>query len=346
MTADPPLARFAIPGDLQSPTGGYAYDRRILEGAAAVGVDLRHVPLPAGFPWPSAEELRVAEATLSEGAGPLLIDGLACGALPAEMLARLPGPVIALCHHPIGLETGLDPCRAAEALRREAAALAEVAHVVVTSAPTAATLERDLGVQASRISVAPPGLSPAPEARRGNRPPLILSVGSLTPRKGHDLLIAALALIADLDWQAEIIGPARDAGWAEGIYAQAADLGDRVSFRGTADDTEVAAAYLRADLFCLPSRYEGYGMVFAEAMMRGLPVVALKTEAAEALVPATAGMLIEGEDAAALGTALRTLLSDPDAATGAARAARAHALTLPSWEETTMRIADVLRRLA
>ena len=103
----PLRATLAVPGDLATPTGGYAYARRLLEAAPAAGLALAHLPLPAGFPEPSAEETRAALAALAATEGPLLVDGLAHGALPAAGLAPFARRLAVLHHHPLGLEPDL-----------------------------------------------------------------------------------------------------------------------------------------------------------------------------------------------------------------------------------------------
>src|SRR5215467_14832174 len=83
-------ALFAIPGDLDLPTGGYTYDRRVLELLSKFGVAAKHLPLPASFPDPTAADLCQTARAL---AGPashavLLVDGLAYGAMPTAVIER------------------------------------------------------------------------------------------------------------------------------------------------------------------------------------------------------------------------------------------------------------------
>ncbi|QPH52781.1 glycosyltransferase family 4 protein [Pontivivens ytuae] len=331
------LGDFAIPGDLEMRTGGYAYDRHVL--AALPG--LRHVALPGSFPAPTDADLEETRALLS-GHGPVMIDGLALGATPVALLEGLERPIVALCHHPLALETGLDAVQA-EALRAsETAALGVVEAVICTSTTTARILATEYGVDDARITVAEPGLAQMDAAARQGEPPVILTVGSFTPRKGHDVLIEALLRLEDLPWQARWIGARPDEEWAARIEARVAEVGltDRIAIEGAA--TDMAAVYAGADLFCLPSHYEGYGMVFAEAMMAGLPIIACAGGAVPDVVPATAGRLTEPGDARALADSLRMVLDDGRVAERMATAGRAHALSLPTWAETAARIADVL----
>src|SRR3990170_6159056 len=132
-------ALFAIPGDLRTPTGGYAFDRRVMELLPDFGVPVRHIQLPASFPNPAPEDLAETRNLLtapSDGAT-LVIDGLAFGAFTPDLLDALEGRVIALVHHPLFLETGLPHARKIELKASEERALARADHVVVTSRATA-----------------------------------------------------------------------------------------------------------------------------------------------------------------------------------------------------------------
>lgn len=344
-------AAFAVPGEPSTPTGGYVYDARVLAAADGALAALR---LPGGFPFPTAVELARTETALTGAAGPLLIDGLAFGALPVALIEAISAPIVALCHHPLGLEPGLAPAVAERLIQSERDALARAAHVVVTSAATKRTLTTDFAVPAERVTVAEPGLDRAEpcaafqsgaEAANG-RVPTILTVASLTPRKGHDVLIEALGRLGDRDWRARFVGPTdRDKAHGARIAARIdeAELGDRIEIVGPADARALEAEYRGADVFALPSRYEGYGMVFAEAMMRALPVVACRAGAVPDVVPQDAGTLVPVDDAAALAEALLTLLADPRRRLEMGARGRGHALTLPGWDATWAKIERVLR---
>lgn len=337
---------FLIPGDLAAPTGGYGYDRRLMRELGALGWEVAHLALPDGFPAPDPAARAAAAAALAaapDGAR-LLIDGLAFGALPEEMAreaARL--RLVALVHHPLGDETGLDAETRARLMASERRALESAAAVVVTSAATGRRLAEGFGVAAERITVAPPGTEPAARAPGGNTPPRILAVGSLIPRKRHDVLIDALAHLADLDWEARIVGSdALDPDCAAGLRARVAGLGleRRVAIVGALTDTR--AEMTRADIFALASEYEGYGMAFAEAMSQGLPVVACRAGAIADLVPEAAGALAAPGDAVAFAAALRPLIADPALRAARAEAAWAAGRALPGWAETAARVAAAL----
>ena len=137
----------------------------------------------------------------------MLVDGLAYGALPE--LAEVEGRrlrLVALVHHPLALETGLAPERAAALRDAEVRALAQARLILVTSRFTA-TLLIGWGVPPGRLRVVEPGTDPAPIAQGSGSGTLhLLCVASLTPRKGHDLLLQALAGLRDRPWHLDCVG--------------------------------------------------------------------------------------------------------------------------------------------
>ncbi len=338
---------FVIPGDLEARTGGYGYDRRLIAEWRAAGGSIETVLLPGDFPFPSDASLAAAEAAFAAvpDGGALLIDGLAYAAIPDVLerhRARI--AVTALCHHPLGLEHGLSPDAAAALIRSETAALAAARAVVVTSPATARTLVADFGVPEGRITVAVPGTDPAPLAPGGNQPPVLLTIASLIPRKGHDVLVDALDRIRDRPWTARFVGGhGLDPHHAQAILARidALGLSDRIVCPGSVSDAE--PEYAAADLFVLPSRYEGYGMAFAEAMVHGLPVIAARAGAVPDVVPPEAGILVEPDDVAGLAAALARLLDDPAERARYRDGARAAAARLPTWADTAATVAAAVR---
>jgi glycosyltransferase involved in cell wall biosynthesis len=340
---------FAIPGDITAKTGGYIYDWHILQSLPEFGWRVQHLELPGDYPNPSEASLRETERLLS--ATPenalLVIDGLAFGAMPNDLVARIKRRIVGLVHHPLSLEAGISEDRAAYFRKSEREALAHTAHVLVTSPSTGELLTRDFGVAAERITVAEPGTEPAARARPAEGPPRLLSVGSLTEHKGFGVLVRALAEIADLSWDSIIVGSLeRDTGMVKFVRETALENGleKRILLRGALDQSELDNEYATATLFVLPSYFEGYGMAFAEAMTRGLPVVACAAGAVPKTVPPECGILVPPGDVTALAAALRRLLTDKQELKTRSDAAWAYAQLLPRWRDTAQRFAAGLDR--
>jgi glycosyltransferase involved in cell wall biosynthesis len=349
-----------VPGRLDTRTGGYGYDRRMAAGLRARGWAVAVRELDDSFPCPTSaarEEAARVLAAIPDGTT-VLVDGLALGALPAEMEHEAPRlRIVALVHHPLAAETGLDPSLAARLHQSERRALAAVRFVVVTSRATARALGA-YGVGPERIAVVEPGTDPAPLAHGSNqlsdisRQPCeiaLLCVATLTPRKGHELLFRALASIPHRPWRLICAGSAkRDPETAARLRAQvrADGLDDRVSFAGDLDAATLAAHYDRADLFVLPTLHEGYGMAVAEALARGLPVISTATGAIPELVTEDAGLVLPPGDPDALTAALARVLGDQDLRARLAEGARRVRDRLPRWDDACAKMVDVLESVA
>jgi glycosyltransferase involved in cell wall biosynthesis len=368
-----------VPGDLETRSGGYGYDRRIIAGLRDRGWSVTVRQLAASFPCPTSAARDDAARALAEipDQAIVLVDGLAFGALPDEVereAARL--RFVALVHHPLAAETGLDPALASTLENSERRALAAATLVVVTSRSTAAALA-SYGVGPERTVVVEPGTDPVPLARGSGKPQpspesypptaishqpfrvQLLCVATLTPRKGHALLFRALASIPYRNWRLTCAGSVdRDPATVQRLRAQLrlAGLYDRVAIAGDMDADALAIHYDRADLFVLPTLYEGYGMAVAEALARGLPVISTATGAIEALVSDTdhdgggehspAGIVLPPGDYDALTNALLRVLGDDRLLAKLAEGARRVRDRLPRWEDAVTKMADVLDRAA
>jgi glycosyltransferase involved in cell wall biosynthesis len=343
---------FCIPGDLSLPTGGYAYDRELLRRLPDHGVAARHVALPGRFPAPAEEDLAQTRDLLAAQPAHslLLIDGLAYGAFPAELAARFGARTIALVHHPLALETGIGPERAAFLRGNERLALGAARHVVVSSAATAQILAAEFDVPAKKIAIAEPGVTPAARATgSGGEQAHLIAVGSVVPRKGYDVLVAALAGIAGLRWRMTIAGALdRAPETAAALRAQISKLGleGRVRLAGAISDADIAALYAQADLFVMASHYEGYGMVLTEALARGLPIVTTTGGALADTAPEAACLKVPPGDVAALAGAIAAMIADDKLRRQKADAAWALAAGLPRWEGTAGAVAQALKRVA
>jgi glycosyltransferase involved in cell wall biosynthesis len=145
-------------------------------------------------------------------------------------------------------------------------------------------------------------------------PPAILTVAHMYPRKNLGLLLKAFARLRDagVAFQGWIVGngPSRQA-WER--LSDSLTLQDCVTFLGTLSRRQLVDRYRRAAIFCLPSRQEGFGIVFLEAMACGKPIVAVRATAVpETVIDGECGLLLDPDDPESLARALTALLRDPD----------------------------------
>ena len=367
-TADP--WHLVIPGSIHQRTGGYLYDAHMMRELREQGREIQLHQLPGRFPAGDP----VARAALSSVLGTLprgsrvLVDGLALGGLPRE--AALHGErvrMVALVHHPLADESGLPGHLRVRLHATEREALRCCRGVVVTS-PFTGERVRTLGVPPERIQVAPPGTAPAPPAPAPSQapafggeehaPPHLLCVGSLAPRKGQDVLVEAMAALRDYDWILTMAGSlSRNPSFARMLAERIREigLGKRIRMAGEVDDAVLEDLYRQSSLLVVPSRYEGYGMVVSEALVRGIPVVATDGGALTHTVPSGAGVLVPAGDPQALGSALRGLLesrrSRRDEAGSApwrriVSEARRQGRQLPDWPQAAVTLAGAMESLA
>jgi glycosyltransferase involved in cell wall biosynthesis len=334
---------FVVPDGIDDParpSGGNSYDRHVSRGLASIGWSV-HEHAVAGF-WsqPDAASFAALDGVvrrIPDGAV-VLLDGLIASTAPEVLVPHAQRlRLIALVHMPLGDE-------------QERAVLAAAAAVVTTSSWGRRHLLEVYRLPAGRVHVAEPGVDPAGPATGTDAGEALLCVAAVTPGKGHDVLLGALATMTDLSWHCECVGRLdRDPAFVEELRHRLheAGLGDRVSLPGPRTGAELDQSYAAADLLVLASRAETYGMVVTEALARGIPVVATDvggvTEAlghrADGVRP---GLLVPPDDAAALAAALRAWLGDAELRARLRGAARERRQSLPEWSTTTSKIASVL----
>ena len=333
------------------PSGGNVYDRRVCHGLAVDGWSVHEHAVPGGWPRPDP----AARATLARVLAGVpddalvLLDGLVASAVPEVLGAearRL--RLVVLVHLPLGVDAsgGLDPDTPA----RERAALAAAAAVVATSGWTRRWLLERYALPSDRVHVVEPGADIAEVAPGTTRGGELLCVGAVTPVKGHDVLVAALAAVRDRPWHCVCVGSLDlDPGFVDGLRDRAAeaDIVDRVHFVGPLTGSDLDRAYADADLLVLASRAETYGMVVTEALAHGLPVVAtdvggVRDAMGRAPDGSRPGVLVQPRDPLAFAAALRCWLDNPDRREFLRGAAQARRPTLSGWSETSMRLSRVL----
>jgi glycosyltransferase involved in cell wall biosynthesis len=339
--------------DPGQPTGGNVYDRRVCAGLAEAGWEVRVATVAAAWPGPgpgARAGLARIVSVIPDGET-VLIDGLIASTAAGQLLPHTGRLRMAVLLH-MPLATAVDTDHEASAERSERAVLRAAAGVVVTSEWTRRQVLTRYGIAACRVHVARPGVDRIAAQARPVRGHLIC-VGVLGRHKGQDLLVEALAGLADRDWHCVLAGsPDRDPDFAGQLRTRITRLryDHRVRLAGVLTGPALSHAYTTADLLVAPSRSETYGMTVTEALAHGLPVIAADVGglpealgfAADGTRP---GQLIPPGDPAALAAALAGWLDDERHRERLRAAARGRRSTLRGWEHTTQEIANALTAL-
>ncbi|MFC0383988.1 glycosyltransferase family 4 protein [Muricoccus vinaceus] len=329
---------FAVPAPLSAISGGYSYDRRILAGLRDLGHAVRVEEMPGRHPLPDTDAEAAAGAVLGRLAAEeaLVVDGLGLPAFAPFLDQPWTARAVGLIHHPTALEHGF-PEAGREALRqRERALFPRLARLVTTSRLTASRLPADFGAEPARLGTVEPGTESAPRAVGSGGPGCsILSVATIVPRKGYDVLLRALGRLTDLEWTLTIVGSERDAAHARALGDLAAELGiaSRITFAGELQGEALEALYARSDLFASASWWEGYGMAVAEALARGLPLAVTEGGALADLAPRDAAVICAPGDHNSLSRAMRRPIYDRGLRQAMSDAAWRAGQQLPRWAD-------------
>jgi glycosyltransferase involved in cell wall biosynthesis len=339
--------------DPAKPSGGNVYDRHVCTGLAALGWVVHEHAVPGFWARPDARSFAALAGVVQripDGAA-VLLDGLVASAAPEVLVPHAQRlQLVVLVHMPLGHRPPDD--EADEVRTQERAILSAAAAVVATSAWCRRRLAELYQLSADRMHIAEPGVDAAELAAGTAGGGALLCVAAVTLDKGHDVLLDALATISDLAWHCVCVGSLdRDPAFVESLRRRSLDggLSNRVAFPGPRTGVDLERTYAAADLVVLASRAETYGMVVAEALAHGLPVVATEVGGlTEALGQVSGGirpgLLVSPDDARGLGAALRAWLADAELRMRLRRAARERRESLRGWSTTTSVIADVLAR--
>jgi len=346
-------------GDLDTRTGGFRYDRRLVAGLRERGDEVHVVELPwRSYPRGLLDNAdpRVAERIARAGALDVLLqDELAHPSLVGtnrRLRRRLDCPIVGVVHHLRADETTGPERHAVAATERRY--LETLDAVVANSEPTLDSVRELAPVEG--IVAPPAGDRFDPDLRPGfvrerarEEPPRALALGSVVPRKATTALVEALAA-ATAPWRLTVVG---DTSAAPGYVrhcrrlADRRGVADRVTFTGAVEDDTLAECLRDSHVLALPSRHEGFGIAYLEGMAFGLPAVASLAGGGRSVVThGETGFLVPPAGAGAVAAALDRLAGDREALATMGVAARRRFEAHPGWAETAGRVRSFLAEVA
>jgi glycosyltransferase involved in cell wall biosynthesis len=334
---------FVTVGDTGRKTGGYLYNARLISGLRERGFEVEEISACGASPEEQqAAAPRLGSAFNVSGYDAIVVDALARIAVyPHLDLWRSSRPVVALVHEL--------PSVAGNEANRERVVEEPLlrANRLVAVSDHGRNVLRNRGVEPGRIHIVQPGFDGVPKGEishlRGDLV-RVLCVAQWVSRKGILTLVEAWTLHGRPGAVLELVGET-DADLPYETRVRAAiEAAPRNSIvvSGGVDDVALGKAYAWADVFVLPSRYEGYGIVYAEALASGLPIIACNVGPIPEVVGREAAILIRPDDKAALSAALDLLLEDAALRARMSDAAVRRASSLPRWEDTVAGFEAVL----
>ena len=347
-----PVVHFVVPegiDDQQRPSGGNVYDRRVAEELPRCGWTVLDHSVSGSWPTPEPSDRTQLDKVLARLADDsvVLVDGLIASAAQSLVTAARRLRIVVLLHMPLA-ETS--PTIAIE--RVESDVLNAAAAVITTSAWSRAWVVSHHRVPADRVWTAVPGVDPSQPASDSTTGANLLCVGPVTEAKGHDVLVAALAQIADLDWRCTFAGALDlEPDFVQSLMARAEYTGiaDRLVLAGPLSGSALDDVRSTTDLVVSPSRREAYGMAVVEGLARGIPVIASDVgghrEAVGGSDGTLPGVLVPVNDATSLAAALRQWLTDPPTRARWRNSAGRRRRELGGWPETARTVAAVLQEI-
>jgi len=331
-----------VQGSLEQTTGGYIYDRTIVEGLRGAGDAVEVVAL---------ERANISDDALRSAAFDAVVGDELCFAELLQVFRGVPSRVLraVVVHHLSGWELA-GSMEGRRLLDRERALLDQSHLCFATSRATGCRLRAEGFVR--DVIVAEPGADRLPRVHRTRTatPAVhLLFVGNLIPRKRLLDLLNVVETLRAFDMELVVAGGSeRDPRYAEEVrlaIGRSPWLSKCVTLAGTIDDRALATELAHADGLVLPSSLEGYGMVLAESLFAGVPVISTSVGAAPDIVRSGEnGLLVAPDDMSAFGAALRAFVGSPSLRAHLRRNAANDGERLPSWKDAVRTFRATLAR--
>jgi glycosyltransferase involved in cell wall biosynthesis len=338
-----------IYGSLDTMSGGYLYDRTLVEYLRDCGDEVRVVSIPPGAYWPRV--LQNLWFRLHGDFDVVLEDELCHPSLLAANAGRRSFPVVGIVHNIGAVGTALHPRPAALAQILETEYLRRVDGFIFNSSTTCKSAS-DLDIVPKPYVIAPPGGDQLGEsdltmigARAAQTGPLrLVFLANVIAGKGLDVVLAALKGLSAADYELDVIGSCDvEPGYARRMQTEAASAGLAVRFRGPLDGQALTDALEHSQVLVLPSYYEGFGIALLEGMAHGLPALSTTAGAIPEIVSdGEDGFLISPGDSANLASYINKLVVDRRLLARMGIAAFHNYRSRPTWRQTTAAIRDFL----
>ncbi|MGB0638302.1 MAG: glycosyltransferase family 4 protein [Myxococcota bacterium] len=327
------------PGDPNQRTGGYLYNARMIDALRARGVAVSLHVLDGPWPWPGDQTNHTDVLSHIPDGSVVVADGLLWPGLQDSVRSALSArcAVWVVVHSLLDMEES--SASMDSVVEKEMQALSQAHGWFATSSRTARIVCERLNTETNLVIV--PGTFPSPHRGRPRKNHM-LSVATVTERKGHRLLVEALAQLKDVAWTMDIVGALdRDVGCVQAVRDRIQQLGleERIRLVGELDDAGMDGAYSSADLLVHTATFEAFGMGLTEALVRGIPVVSTPAGALDSMDSA-AIQVLPAQDLDRLVGALRTVLADPMELER--RSDAAELLRFPDWSEQAERLIQML----
>jgi glycosyltransferase involved in cell wall biosynthesis len=348
---------FVVQGSLDTATGGYLYDRRLVRHLRSHGDTVEVVELPRrGYARHLADN--ASPSFLRRVAGTdfdvILEDELGHPSLiVANRRLRARCPIVTVVHLLRTSERSASPLRPLYAAV-ERRYLAGIDGALFNSHATRAAANQLVGRTVPGVVAHPGGdhvaAAPPPEPERPRPGPLrILTLANVVPGKGVHHVLDAVALLPAGSWRLTVVGSVTtDPAYAERVRRQIGEAGieDHVELVGEVPDTGVPRHLVANDVMMLPSSYEAAGIAYLEAMRFGLPVIASSAGGAPELVThEREGFLVQPGDVTAMAGSLQRWISEPELVATMGQAARLRADRHPTWEQSFAPVRPFLNSL-
>ena len=271
---------FVYPGNINAKTGGYIYEKNILEYAKLSNINIRTIALSENYPFPTNNDTKYFLKILDKihPDSKIIIDGLALEGMYSIFKKILTYNIIALIHHPLYFE--FKGHQSKKFLRLEKENFKKISKFLVTSKNTKDLLINEFKIKNNKISVVEPGIERLEKHNfKNNNKIHFLTCGSIISRKNYLFLLKVLKPLDN--FILDIVGDtSRDISYYKNLknFITKNSMKRKIIFHGSISDKKLAKLYSKTDCYISVSKYEGFGMSLANALIIKKPIITFFTQ--------------------------------------------------------------------